>query len=213
MRHDSKWVIGGLALLLVAPLGAQTTGMPSFNAPYRAFQRSELGAIVSFPGGGGTGFEGAYRYAHGRFDIGLRLGMFDPGAAKTALLLGGEARQRMITHSTDFPLDGALVAGIGLQLVSGGSALLVPVGVSLGRRVELGQSTGRAGERTSSISIVPYVQPTAIFTAGLSSGGGSDLNFTLGLGADVRLSRTFDVRFSAGIGDLDGVSLAAVWVH
>jgi hypothetical protein len=35
----------------------------------------------------------------------------------------------------------------------------------------------------------------------------------LGLGADVRLSRTFDVRFSAGIGDLDGVSLAAVWVH
>jgi hypothetical protein len=27
------------------------------------------------------------------------------------------------------------------------------------------------------------------------------------------LSRTFDVRFSAGIGDLDGVSLAAVWVH
>ena len=213
MRHNSRWVIGGLALLLVAPLGAQTTGMPSFNAPYRAFQRSELGAVVSFPGPGGTAFEGEYRYARSRFDIGLRVGMWDPGAAKTRLMIGGEARQRVITHSNDFPLDGALVAGIGAHLVSGGSALFIPVGLSLGRRVELGQSTGRAGERTSSISIVHYVQPTAFFSASLVSGGGSDLNFTLGLGADVRLSRTFDVRFSAGIGDLDGVSLAAVWVH
>ena len=214
MRHNSKWLIPGLALLLAAPLGAQTTGMPSFNAPYRSFQRSELGAVVSFPGGGGTGFEGAYRYAHGRFDIGLRVGMFDPGPGKTALLLGGEARQRMITHRTDFPLDGALVAGIGAELVSGGSALLIPVGISLGRRVDLGQSAGRTGEsRGGSISIVPYVQPTAFFVAHLVSGGGSDLNFTLGFGADVRLSRTFDVRFSAGIGDLDGFSLAAVWVH
>jgi hypothetical protein len=53
------------------------------------------------------------------------------------------------------------------------------------------------------------VQPTAI----LISDGGTNLNFTLGLGADFRLSRMFDARFSAGIGDLHGVSLAAVWVH
>jgi hypothetical protein len=214
MRHNSRWSIAGLALLLAAPLGAQTTGMPSFNAPYRGFQRSELGAVVSFPGPGGTAFEGEYRYARSRFDIGLRVGMWDPGAAKTRLMIGGEARQRVITHSTNFPLDGALIAGIGAQLVSGGSGLLIPVGLSLGRRVDLGQSAGRAGEsRGSSISIVPYVQPTAFFSASLGSGGGSDLNFTLGLGADVRLTRTFDVRFSAGIGDLDGISLAAVWVH
>lgn len=203
MRHDTRLLIAGLALILASPLGAQTTGMPSYNAPYRAFQRSELGAVVSFPGGGGTAIEGAYRYARGRFDIGLRVGMFDPGAAKTALLLGGEGRQRVITHSRDFPLDGALVAGIGARLVSGGSALYVPVGLSLGRRVDTNKS---------SISIVPYAQPTAVFAASLS-GGGSDLIFTLGFGADVRLSRTFDVRLSAGIGDLHGVSLGAMWVH
>jgi hypothetical protein len=204
MRHDSRWLIPGLAFLLAAPLGAQTTGMPSFNAPYRAFERSELGAVVSFPGAGGTAFEGAYRYARGRFDIGLRVGMWDPGAQKTALLLGGEARQRVITHSADFPLDGALVAGIGTRLVSGGSALFIPVGLSLGRRLD---------PRQSPVSIIPYVQPTAIFRADLFSGGSTALNFTLGLGADFRISRTFDARFSAGIGDLDGVSLAAVWVH
>jgi hypothetical protein len=203
MRYGSRWLIPGLVFLLAAPLGGQTTGMPSFNAPYRAFETSELGAVVSFPGSG-TAFEGAYRYAHGRFDIGLRLGVWDPGAAKTRLLIGGEARQRVITHRDDFPLDGALVAGIGAQLVSGGSGLLIPVGLSLGRRLE---------PHDFPVSIIPYVQPTATFSAGLYSGGGTDLNFTLGLGADFRISRTFDARFSAGIGDFDGVSLAAVWVH
>ena len=201
MRYETRLLIAVLAVSLATPLGAQTTGMPSFNAPYRAFQRSEFGAVVSFPDGSGTAFEGAYRYAHGRFDIGLRAGMFVPGGgANTSLLLGGEARERVITHTADFPLDGALVAGIGTAIVSGNSALFIPVGISLGRRVD---------PHGSSISIVPYVQPTAI----LISDGGTNLDFTLGLGADFRLSRVFDARFSAGIGDLDGVSLGAVWVH
>jgi hypothetical protein len=199
MRHKTTLLIAGLAFS--APLAAQTTGMPSYQAPYRAFQRTELGAIVSFPRGGGTAFEGAYRYAQRQFDLGVRVGMYDPGGlAKTALLVGGEARQRVITHTADFPLDGALVAGIGAHLVSGGSALFIPVGVSLGRRIDLHQP---------SISIVPYVQPTIV----LISDGGTDLNFTLGLGADFRLTRVLDARFSAGVGDLRGVSLAAVWVH
>jgi hypothetical protein len=47
----------------------------------------------------------------------------------------------------------------------------------------------------------------------LVADGGTDLKFTLGLGADFRLSHSFDARFSAGIGDLHGVSLAAVWLH
>src|SRR2546429_9536200 len=82
--------------------GAQATGMQSFNAPYRAFQRSELGGVFSFPEGGGTAFEGVYRYASGKFDIGLRGGFFAPGSgAKTVLLAGAEARQRVITRSEE----------------------------------------------------------------------------------------------------------------
>lgn len=201
MRLDTRLLIVGLTLSFVARLGAQTTGMPSFNAPYRAFQRSEFGGVISFPNGGGTGFEGVYRRADGRFDVGLRAGMWDPGgAAKTELLVGGEARQRMITHSEDFPLDGALVLGIGTAVNSDDATLFIPLGLSLGRRVE---------PSGSSISIVPYVQPTMILVAD----GGTDLKFTLGLGADFRLSHSFDARFSAGIGDLHGVSLAAVWLH
>jgi len=51
--------------------------------PYRAFQRSELGAGVSFPDGGGTGFEGVYRYARGTLDVGLRGGIFDRAGPAT----------------------------------------------------------------------------------------------------------------------------------
>jgi hypothetical protein len=201
MRHHTRLLIAGLALSLATPLGAQTTGMPSYNAPYRAFQRSEIGVVVSFPDGSGTGFEGEYRYARSRFDIGLRAGMFAPGGgANTALLLGAEARERVITHTADFPLDGAVLVGAGVSLASGESALFIPVGLSLGRRVE---------PKHSSISIVPYVQPTAF----LVSDGGTNIKFSLGFGADFRLSHVLDARFSAGIGDLHGVSLAAVWVH
>lgn len=203
MRHDTRLLIAGLALSLAAPLGAQTTGMPSFNAPYRAFVRSEFGIVLSFPDGHGTGVEGEYRYAKSRFDLGVRAGMFAPGGGdSTALLVGAEARERVITHTPDFPLDGAVLAGAGLRLVSGGSTLFVPVGLSLGRRVE---------PRRSSISIVPYVQPTAFLISG--GGNGTSIKLSLGFGADFRLSHVLDARFSAGIGDLHGVSLAAVWVH
>jgi hypothetical protein len=200
LRHTG-WVAIAVLCGGVATAAAQATGMPSFNAPYRAFQRSEFGAVISFPNSAGTAIEGAYRYAAGRFDIGLRGGMWDPGSCcKTELLVGVEARERVITHTTDFPLDGALVFGAGGALVSGGSTLFIPVGLSLGRRVE---------SKGSSISFVPYVEPTATLVAD----GGSTLDFTLGVGVDVGVSKTFDARFAAGVGDLDGVSIGAVWVH
>jgi hypothetical protein len=189
-------------LALATDLSAQATGMPSFNAPYRAFNRSEIGVVVSFPDGLGTGIEGAYRMSSGKFDIGFRAGMLDTeGAGDAILLLGAEARQRVITHTPDFPLDGALILGLGAWLQSGNSLVLIPVGLSLGRRID---------PQDSKISIVPYVQPTGFFSA---ANGETDFNFALGLGADFRLSPRFDARISFGLGDLEGVSLSAVWVH
>ena len=194
-------------LLLVLTVGtvpalfAQATGMPSYNAPYRAFTRSEFGAVISFPEGGGTAFEGAYRMAQNKFDLGFRGGIFSPDGGDSQLLLGAEARQRVVTHTQDFPLDGALVLGIGGRFSSGNSGMIIPIGLSLGRRID---------PKDSKISIVPYVQPTGFFTAG---SGNTDFLFALGLGADFRLSPKFDARISAGLGDLEGVSLGAVWVH
>lgn len=188
-----------MLLLSVGHLTGQATGTPTFNAPYRAFSGSEFGLLLSFPNGGGTAFEGAYRVSSGAFDIGIKGGLFDPDRGSTVLLIGAEARQRVLTHSVDFPLDGALLLGVGGNFVSGNSQLIIPVGLSLGRRLDT----------QTSLSIVPYVQPTMFITVD----GGSDVLFALGLGADFRLSRSFDLRVSAGLGDVEGVSLGAVWVH
>jgi len=187
--------------LVPASLPAQATGTTTFNAPYRAFSNSEFGVLVSFPNGGGTAFEGAYRVSSGRFDIGFKGGIFAPGGGgSSVLLLGVEGRERVLSHNEDFPLDGALIIGAGADLVSGNSVLIIPVGLSLGRRLDM---------QDSPVSIVPYVQPTAFLIAG----SGSHVDFDLGLGADFRLSRRFDARISAGIGDIEGISIGAVWVH
>ena len=189
-------------LVLASDVSAQATGLPSFNAPYRAFTRSEIGVVISFPDGAGTAFEGVYRMSSGKFDIGFRAGMLDSkGPGDAVLLLGAEARQRVLTHTPDFPLDGALILGIGGAFVSGNSAVFIPVGLSLGRRID---------PKDSKVSIVPYVQPTGLFVA---ADGETEFFFALGLGADFRLSPRFDARISFGLGDLEGVSLSAVWVH
>jgi hypothetical protein len=202
MRRELMWLVSAALIVGVAAASAQATGTTTFNAPYRAFQRSEIGLLLSFPDGGGTAVEGAYRIASGRFDLGFKVGFFDqPGPGDAVALAGAEARQRVITHTVDFPLDGALNVGLGGQFVSGRSFLIIPVGLSLGRRID---------PQGSTVSIIPYVQPTLFLLAGDVP---DHVQFSLGLGGDFRLSRRFDARLSAGVGDNQGVSISAVWVH
>ena len=139
MRRDTALLALANLLGAASVSAAQATGTTTFNAPYRAFVRSEIGVSLSFPNGGGTALEGAYRIASHGFDLGFKAGFFTPsGAGDTELLLGAEARQRVITHTIDFPLDGAVIVGMGGNFVSGASQLIVPVGLSLG----LGDSEG-----------------------------------------------------------------------
>jgi len=201
-REVAVLLLAALVCVGAGAASAQATGMSTFNAPYRAFQRSEIGLLLSFPDGGGTAVEGAYRMASARLDLGFRVGFFDPEGPGDAFALAGvEARQRVITHTIDFPLDGAVILGIGGSFRSGASAMIIPAGLSLGRRID---------PQGSTVSIVPYVQPTLFVLAGDVA---DNVLFSLGLGADFRLSRRLDARVSAGIGDAEGVSVGAVWVH
>src|SRR6266566_5076932 len=108
-RFDAVWPLL-MSAGLVTSAAAQATGLPSFNAPYRAFTRSEIGVVLTFPNGGGTAIEGAYRISRGKFDLGFRGGIFTPGGSgNSVLLVGAEARERVVSHTEDFPLDGALI--------------------------------------------------------------------------------------------------------
>ncbi|MDH3369432.1 MAG: hypothetical protein OEO17_16470 [Gemmatimonadota bacterium] len=180
---------------------AQSTGMPSFNAPYRAFGSHEFGGTLSFPEGGATGIEGQYKFGYRTWDVGLRGGILDVDApADDVVLLGATGRVRVLTHSQDFPFDGAFILGAGTQDFDN---LIMPIGLSLGRRVNI---------ENSSVSIVPYGQPT-LFLVFDNNDLNDTVNFALGLGVDVRFGSSFDLRASFGIGDVEGFAVSVVWVR
>ena len=189
-------LLPALLLVVAAPLAAQSTGTPVFHAPYRAFERYELGANVS--DAGNIAVEGFYGFSHSgaKWDFALRGGVQDNGnCCKAGLLLGLDARYRIIDQSADFPLDGALITGVGSHLASGSSRLFIPIGISLGRRVDFEGSTS---------SLVPYAEPVIVPTFG---DGDSDVLVALGLGADLRINRRFEIRLGIGIGDIENFSI------
>jgi len=188
------------SVVSVSGVAAQASGLPSFNAPYRAFSDHEAGFAVSFSGFDDTAVEALYRFGRGRFDIGFRGGIrFNAVGSDDVVVLGVEARQRILTHSDDFPADGALIIGAGIQ-VGAVDNFIPSIGVSFGRRVDI---------EDSDVSIIPYVQPNLWWFIGDTD----DVLFSLGLGADFRLSPRFDLRVSIGVGDIDGLSVGAVWIR
>ena len=191
-----------LVTLLLAPAtaAAQSTGTPVFAAPYRAFEKSEIGVSLSDPGSG-LALEGFYKVANKKWDIGFRAGFMDNNGGDTPILLGVDARSKLVQHSESFPLDGALTLGAGAILVDQFNEFLIPVGVSLGRRVNL---------EGDNVSFVPYFQPllTPVFGE-----GNSDLLFSVGVGADVKVGRNVDLRISGALGDYQGIAFSAAWLH
>jgi hypothetical protein len=186
-------------LALGTSAGAQETGTPVFSAPYRAFSTHELGLSLSAPEGADLGLEGFYSFASGRNDFGLRVGLLDADDASD-LVLGGRFRTRLLTHSEDFPLDGALTVGVGAVFFDGGTVLRTPIGLSLGRRID----------SSSGLSFVPYLQPVLVPRF---SDEDSEVELALGLGLDVRLTRRFDLRVAGSVGDLEGFSVTFAWVR
>jgi len=173
-----------------------------YQAPYRAFSTSEFALSISDPGAG-TAFEGSYRTGFSReTDIGLRIGVHsNPGRfANDNLLLGADFRSRILTHNESFPLDGSLTLGLGFESGNGFTAGRVPIGFSMGRRVH-----AERGE----VSLVPYLQPVLTLLFGDASG----TEFSLGFGLDARVTRSLDLRFSAGVGDRNGIGITAAFLH
>jgi hypothetical protein len=194
-------MVFAVAAFLAVPLAAQSTGTPVFSAPYRAFKTNELGVSLSDPGGPGWALEGFYHRGWRKFDVGFRGGFLDTKGGPTLVLVGADFRARVLSYSQSFPLDGAVTLGLGGNFGGGQSIGILPIGISLGRRVQL------EGSKTS---FVPYVHPVLSPTFG---NGGGDVLFTLGLGVDISFTQTLDLRVNGGLGDLDGVSLSVAFLR
>ena len=204
-------LVAAAVAVSVTEAAAQETGTPMFKAPYRAFTSHEFGAAFSDPGEGVSfALEGFYSYGRGPYDFSIRGGFSELSdetfngvniGGGTRVLLGGDFRTRIVSYSESFPLDGALTVGIGANVGDGDDAYFVPVGFSVGRRFEL---------ENSNTVFTPYAHPVIVPRFG---GGDSNVDFALGLGVDLRLSRSFGVRVSGGIGDIEGVGIAATYIR
>jgi opacity protein-like surface antigen len=200
-------VFGGILVLALlagstASAVAQETATPIFKAPYRAFQSHEFGGSLSDPGEGiDFALEGFYRYGKGQHDFSLRAGFADGAGDNTIFLLGGDFRTQVLSYSESFPLDGALTLGLGGLFGEGDDVFLLPIGLSLGRRFDV---------EGSSTTFVPYVHPNIVPVFG---GGDDDVEFTLGLGVDIRFSERWSVRASGGLGDIEGVGVSLAYVR
>lgn len=204
MRRSLCGGILVLALLTgsAAAAAAQETSTPVFKAPYRAFESHEFGASLSDPGQGiGFALEGFYRYGQGQHDFSVRGGFADVEGANTAFLIGGDFRTQVLSYSESFPLDGALTLGLGGVFGEGDDIFLLPVGISLGRRFDVEGST---------TTFVPYVHPNIVPVFG---GSGDDVQFTLGLGVDIRFGERWAVRASGGLGDIEGVGVSLAYLR
>lgn len=199
-------ILAAVALLLAGGTGqtwAQATGTPSYNAPYRAFASNEFGGTFSLVQFDNVGLEGQFRFGVDKFDLGLRGGIVDlEGPDNTRFILGGEGRFRVVEHNESFPLDGAFVTGIGTWEFDN---LIVPIGISLGRRVTI-----------ENFSFIAYTQPTLFFYE--QDGPNDNLLFSWGFGADFKVGNAVDLRTSLGFALTDvelseGLAVSLVWVH
>ncbi|MBL8977876.1 MAG: hypothetical protein JNM53_05680 [Gemmatimonadetes bacterium] len=194
------------ATVLLASVGtmaleAQTIFTPVMKSPYTAFKRSELGGYISDPGEGTSiALQGEYRLARRKFDLGFVLGYADAkGNGENLFGIGVDARAGIARHTQDFPLDAAVTGGFGVLIADGKSGFLVPMGATLGRQVLLEESN---------VSFTPYVHPVIIPTFGELL---DDVQFGIGLGVDVALTKTFDIRVAGSLGDLEGISIGVAW--
>ncbi len=189
-----------LALGAVA-LEAQTLATPVMKSPYAAFKRTELGGYLSDPGEGiSVAIQGEYRMARRKFDFGVGVGYMDAkGNGENVFAVGIDGRASVARHTADFPLDASVTGGFGVLIADGETGFLVPMGVTLGRQVLL---------ENSSVTFTPYVHPVLAPTFGDLL---DDVQFGLGLGVDIGLTKTFDVRVSGSLGDLEGIAVGGAW--
>ena len=201
MRRELLVVLIFAGLSTAAPASAQTLGTPIFMAPVPAFKTQELSGYVSDPGEGvSIAIEGEYRHTHKKFDWGIQAAYLDAsGNGDNAGAVGVDVRAPVVHHTQDFPLDGSLTGGFGVIFASGNTGFLIPLGFSLGRQILLEESN---------ISFTPWVHPVLAPAFGDLF---NDVQFGLGLGVDVTLTKTLDVRVSGAVGDYQGIGVGLAW--
>lgn len=168
--------------------------------------------LVDPSGGGDVGAAFTWRRAGRTLDVGLR-GQLVDADGRLGLAGGFELGGGLYRASPEFPLDVAWTAGAGVGAVPDldVAVLRVPLGVSAGRRLAVGD-----------VGLVPYVAPRLLVdvrfrgdaparAGGFGGGDHTALRFDLDLGVDLELRRRWGLRVGGTVGYDDAVGVGILF--
>lgn len=193
-----KTVIGAAVLLMLGAASgadAQVWDSPSFMGPRPG---SDIGLYLVDGEASDFGIHGVWRTSEA-MNLGIRVGYLDtPGDG--VLLLGAETWGTLAVEDADFPLDLSWTVGAG-ALVNGGTAVTVPIGISLGHTFD--------GE---SISLQVFGHPRLGLVIFENNAGNLELDLEgqFDLGTDIYLNPDLTLRVGVSLGYYDalGIGLA-----
>lgn len=194
-----------LTLVLAPALGAQAWNYPSFQPPTVVSREFNFG--IADAGRGGTTL--LFQWREGstpRSQFSLDAGLVAPeGRGDNLVILGGAWAYQLHQSNSLLPLDFLLTAGAGAAL-GNGTALRVPVGVSIGHTFGL----------EGSASVTPYVHPRLSLDFCDCGNDDVSLGIDFDLGANFDITQALALRASAyfGGGDIfgrNGIGFSIAW--
>lgn len=189
-----------LALITSLSIPMSLEGQVPWEAPFLVSTSSPPGLSVMLADPEhGIGVIGLWQGRGGPVRIGYRVGLAEDHRDDLAVLGGIDLSGAVTSHSVNFPLDIAWVAGVGLG-ISDAALVSLPVGVSFGRVVV-----------EENVRIHPYVTPRLIVDAYLGDdyegSDDMDLGLAVDLGVDVAFEANWMIRFAGVLGDREALAI------
>jgi hypothetical protein len=209
LAHARVWSVAfACTVIAAAPLAAQGWNYPSFHHPH--IMSREFNFALADGGDAGTVLLFQWREGFGvGTELNLDVGFADPDAGDSRFILGGGFGRRLMSATTDMPLDLVLTGGL-YAAFGDRNIFRVPIGLTVGHRFPL----------EGAMAITPYVHPRVSidFCSNCFEGGDdTELSINFDLGADLELSRQLSLRFSAlfaggdVFGEDDGFGISLAW--
>jgi hypothetical protein len=209
LAHARVWSVAfACTVIAAAPLAAQGWNYPSFHHPH--IMSREFNFALADGGDAGTALLFQWREGFGvGTELNLDVGFADPDAGDSRFILGGGFGRRLMSATTDMPLDLVLTGGL-YAAFGDRNIFRVPIGLTVGHRFPL----------EGAMAITPYVHPRVSidFCSNCFEGGDdTELSINFDLGADLELSRQLSLRFSAlfaggdVFGEDDGFGISLAW--
>lgn len=188
-------VLSIVVLTLSAGEARAQWDVPSFLAP-----RPQADAGIYISDLGDFGIEGIWRRT-GNLNLGLRVGYIDT-YRDGLITVGAETWGLLAPADQSLPVDVTWTAGLGATF-NGGTSLAVPLGLSIGRTLDLG---------TRDIQVYGHPRIELLFHSdGRNGDDDADLDAVLDIGADIELSARWTLRVGASLGGPEalGIGLAS----